>query len=284
MNKHVIVALLGFCCLAETATAASQEDWAGTFFTVGPDCYADGTVVRDGEYYALVWRNAAVPFAGFKEGTSLSAGAIVKDKTALLVDTDNAQLIRAWPWAEDGRLDDVAVTFPSAEYKTFASGVFSLYLLDTRRFAQPSCTYNADGSLASVTTNVVEGSGSVQGYVETAGYAYVANAKGVDVEGVSAGKPFLLSTIDNTVVPSPVITQMRVEGDYVILSVKATKPTIAYNAVGAETVSAVKAQSGTRAVSPVTGAATEVDEIELRVPRKPGATSEFFNIIRNPMN
>ena len=44
------------------------------FSTVGPDRYADGSVVVDGECYALVWSPAGKTFSGFNaDGTPVSS-------------------------------------------------------------------------------------------------------------------------------------------------------------------------------------------------------------------
>ena len=44
------------------------------------------------------------------------------------------------------------------------------------------------------------------------------------------------------------------------------------------------ANDNTRASSPVSGAAATGAVIELRVPRDPNATSQFFRVGRNPLN
>ena len=53
---------------------AGITDYVATFSTPGPDRYADGTVVADGECYALVWSPKGSTFAGFSaDGTTVSS-------------------------------------------------------------------------------------------------------------------------------------------------------------------------------------------------------------------
>ncbi len=48
-------------CLA--CVYGSMQDKLARFSTLGPDCYADGTIVRDGECYALVWSPTGTTFS-----------------------------------------------------------------------------------------------------------------------------------------------------------------------------------------------------------------------------
>ena len=52
MKKSVIAVFAG---LAATAAFAGMNNVLVSFSTVGPDCYADGATVLDGECSALVW-------------------------------------------------------------------------------------------------------------------------------------------------------------------------------------------------------------------------------------
>ena len=65
--------LLAFAVFPMIASA-SVQDKVARFSTPGPDCYADGTLVADGECYALVWSPKGATFAGFNaDGTAISA-------------------------------------------------------------------------------------------------------------------------------------------------------------------------------------------------------------------
>ncbi|MBQ8125761.1 MAG: hypothetical protein IJ173_07735, partial [Kiritimatiellae bacterium] len=67
MNKLLTAA----CALALSLAAfAAQNDALVTFSTKGPDCYADGTTVLDGECYALCWSKDFANFAIRADGTA----------------------------------------------------------------------------------------------------------------------------------------------------------------------------------------------------------------------
>ena len=62
-------------CMAAAAfsACAAVDDLVLTFSSAGPDTYADGTRVLDGECYALVW------LPDGSEGVSLAANGEVAD-------------------------------------------------------------------------------------------------------------------------------------------------------------------------------------------------------------
>ena len=128
--KTALRALVCAALLGGSAAAAVSED-AGIigFSTKGPDRYADGTIVLDGEVYALVWTRSGTAFAGFNvDGTP--------------VDRDNASVLYAAPLAKGGRCESIKfVVDPLILKGWLANGVLSLHLLDTRAWA-------ADGTAA----------------------------------------------------------------------------------------------------------------------------------------
>lgn len=240
-----------------------------SFFTVPEDHYADGAVVMDGEWYALTWQRRGWTFDGFTvDGTPVSP--------------ESCEVLWCRAAAKDGYLEERAFTFDERSHKSFEEGGrFALYLLDTRRFAAPTVSYDEAGNVASVTTNAtLAGSLSVQGFAEVAGFIA---SNGNPFGGTSAGKPFLLSTLDDEVVENPVVTGIRVEDDYVVLTVSSTADNVVYNAAAGETPEAAVASSGAAAQSPVSGTSAAGGTIELRIPRDRQATGRFFRVIRNPM-
>ena len=91
------------------------------FSTQGPDRYADGSVVIDGECYALVWSPAGKTFSGFNaDGTPVSA---------------NDCVVLAAPLALGGKCRDVFFQIPSAEYALLEGGEWAVCLVDTRNLA-----------------------------------------------------------------------------------------------------------------------------------------------------
>ena len=96
--------------------AAGADDVSLVFSTRGPDRYSDGSVVQDGECYALVWSADGV-FEGFDaSGAPLDADDVVVNVGAV---------------ARKGRCSasfDVAASVVDQ----LKDGYFSVYLLDTR--------------------------------------------------------------------------------------------------------------------------------------------------------
>lgn len=120
--------MAGFAGLLATATFAGMNDFVVTFGTVGPDTYADGSTVVDGESYALVWTPADSEFAGFNADGTAVAPSKVALKAAL---------------AKDGKCPTVCFYLTEEEKASYQGGTWGVYLLDTRTFAAA-----ADGSVA----------------------------------------------------------------------------------------------------------------------------------------
>lgn len=107
-------------CMIATASFAGYER-AISCSTTGPDCYKDGTQVRDGEVYALVWtKDGATEFKMDAAGNVVSEGS---------------KVIRMASLAKDGRCPPVLFVL-TGEDADLADGTFSLYLLDTRSKAE----------------------------------------------------------------------------------------------------------------------------------------------------
>ncbi|MBQ4198785.1 MAG: hypothetical protein II649_02765, partial [Kiritimatiellae bacterium] len=58
-----LMTMVGVAGFAFAATAGINDSLLG-FSTVGPDKYADGKTVMDGECYALVWTKDGATFGG----------------------------------------------------------------------------------------------------------------------------------------------------------------------------------------------------------------------------
>ena len=117
--RHLLamVVMLAFAVLPNVSLASNQDKVA-RFSTPGPDCYADGTLVVDGECYALVWSPKGSTFAGFSaDGTTVSSA----DRVVL-----------AAPLAVNGRCRDSLFQISAEEYAELAGGVWAVCLVDTR--------------------------------------------------------------------------------------------------------------------------------------------------------
>lgn len=268
--KSMFRCVCAICALAALSAAGAGEDATFfSFFTVPDDHYADGTVVKDGEWYALTWQRRGWTFDGFTvDGRPVSP--------------DSCEVVWCKAAAKDGYLEERSFTFDEREHRSFAEGGrFALYILDTRRFAAPTVSYDAAGDVAGVTTNAtLAGTLSVQGFAEVAGFIA---SNGTRFDGTSAGKPYLLSTLDGARVENPVVTGIRVEDDVVVLTVSSTTDAVVYNAAAGDTPEAAMVSSDATAQAPVSGASAEGGTIELRIPRDRQAAGQFFKVIRNPM-
>ncbi len=180
-----------FLFLAGAAFADSIEDSVIVFSTKGPDTYADGSRVLDGECYALVWTADGV-FEGFS-----ADGRLLDAKDRLLIVS---------PIAKNGRCPKVMFQIPAASAASY--GKYDVFLMDTR-------VSSASGAVAP--RGAAEG-----GMVLVNGYGRVP-------ADVALSKPS--PTVENAVVaknaaavPSgtrqPRIKSMRVEGNEVVLDVE----------------------------------------------------------------
>ena len=130
-------------------------------FSTTSDKYADGSTVKDGEWYALCW-SADESF----DGLNLDCTPKNPDEKVLILA----------PLAENGRCPSVVFQIDSKEAP--AGGNYFVYLLDTR---------NADGAVSGVKTvdgrrvpeNVVNGSAVAQSYA-------ASSADGVKIASAGA--------------------------------------------------------------------------------------------------
>ena len=92
MRVSAKISGMGMFLLGSVFAYGSMQDKLARFSTPGPDCYTDGTIVMDGECYALVWSPAGTTFSGFNaDGTAASS----RDRVVL-----------AGELAQDGRCPD----------------------------------------------------------------------------------------------------------------------------------------------------------------------------------
>ena len=116
-RRRVAAVSLAFAVFPMIASA-SVQDKVARFSTPGPDCYADGTLVADGECYALVWSPKGATFAGFNaDGTAISA---------------NDRVVFAAPLALEGKCRDSLFQIPADEYAELEGGEWAVCLVDTR--------------------------------------------------------------------------------------------------------------------------------------------------------
>ena len=247
-----LMTMIGAIGLAFAASAAI-DDALLAFSTVGPDKYADGTTVLDGECYALVWTKNGATFGG-----------IAADGTAV-AETDEIVLLA--PVAKGGRCPYVLFQIDSAKAEALADGTYGVYLLDTRVSAngmtKPAGIKNGKLSLVNGYGLATEATkvGKATGGITTAAEKETTGGQTV-AAGAAAPKG----------VPQPKITSIKVEGDYVKLTVQ-NLPGYMRVSSGAD-VSADDTQGVAQATDGLT------DEVILYAPKATGA-SGFFKVIRN---
>ena len=182
-----------------------------TFSTVGPDTYADGSTVLDGECYALVW-SADGEFDGIKaDATPVDA---------------NDKVVFVAPYAKDGKCQTVVFQIADG---FVSGGEFEVFLLDTRRYA--------DGGAVSVGKGA-DGKLVVNKAVAAASDVKVSRGGSVGAETTSEAS---VSATAPTSVPegatAPKIKSIGVEGDYVVVEVEDTNGYLNYALKGGATPS-----------------------------------------------
>ena len=244
MKKSLALAM---AALAAGVGFAAQNDALVSFSTPGPDRYADGSVVMDGECYALVFTPKGSEGAVFSADGSVSGGEIVL----------------AAPVAKNGRCPKVLFQVDAEKVETiYAKGSWGVYLLDTRSWGKDG-TPRVVGKAASLNAaDIVEGS------TVKLGVGSLASA------GVTAGATAATATAVPDGVAKPEITGIRVEGANVFVTVKGTVPCLQYDLSVGETPDDVS-EAGN---SPRSGADSVDEEVTFVVPAKSG--SAFFKVGR----
>lgn len=250
MKKKSIAFILSLGIAAVTF-ANSLGDARLSFSTKGPDRYADGSVVMDGECYALVWSKD-----GKFEGFSANGECIDPEDRIVLIA----------PIAKDGRCPPVLFQVPQAEAEELAGGQYAVYLLDTRVASgdavRPYGTVNGKLALmngyGAASANLAVGALNAKAAAETE-----KGSSGLVASSVSAAPAGC---------EQPRIKSMRIEGDNVFLTVENLKGFMRVRSGGDLTAS----DSATAAVE----TSGEGGEVTL-VTRKPESPSGFFKVIRN---
>lgn len=200
MNIKKIFALAAVSTMASFAFADAANTLI-TFSTPGPDTYADGTTVKDGEIYALVW-SADGNFNGF---TAEGEAADPADK-----------VIFKAPLAKNGHC---GLTLFQIDSKVAPQGgEYAVYLLDTR-----------------AGNGLVTGAAVAKTFGGTSGTANIAASKTevpVDAEGKSLVKTGSAALAGDVAAIAPVITGFKVEGATVKITVSNILPGLVYEVKG----------------------------------------------------
>ena len=203
MNKYIALICALFC----STLFAAQNDTLLTFSTPGPDKYADGSAVLNGESYAVVWTKDGATFGGLTaEGTVIS---------------ENDKLVFIAPIAKDARCPLSVLSISAEAMEQYKNGTFSLYLLDTRVKKSDGKT----GLAAKTEKGVPETVNSVGEAAADKGDGRIVAASGVKLGAVGV----------YTKIESPVITAMKIESATIRLEVKGMSDAASYFVVPGDT-------------------------------------------------
>ena len=200
--------------VAAASVMAAALAWADaanvlvTFSTKGPDRYADGRVVLDGERYALVW-TAGEAFGGFAaDGSALAP----EDKVLCVL-----------PRARGGRCPTTVFQVDSDVAPK--GGSYFVYMLDTR--------VTADRLSPTV---VISGSAEAMSFAPASALGNVAAVRSDrTVDGTGAAVPVVTDAnglADPGRLASPKIAAIRVEGAHVVITVDNLRPGLRYSVRG----------------------------------------------------
>ena len=247
MKKSVIAVIAG---LASAAAFAGMGNIVVSFSTIGPDKYADGTTVRDGEVYALVWTPSGSEFAG-----------INADGTA----AGDSQVVMKAAKAKDGRCPFIAFQIPEEDVEaTYKGGTWGVYMLDTRRYptvkdAEGNEVIDATGEPTVGDASIVNGYGVVKTF---AGSANASGSAAVNAATVST-VPDLGQDLK--------VTNISFDGDNVVLEVTGSLSCLRYGLKSGSDINALedgdKVQYG-----------KDNGKMTIVTPKKPG--TQFFKVNR----
>ena len=243
-------------CIAATFAASALFADAGntlvTFSTVG-DFYADGTPVKDGEWYALCWS----PNASFGGISNECEPVVAGDKIFLMA-----------PLAENGCCPTVVFQIDSKVAPT--DGNYFVYLFDTRGVdGKPS--KSVDGKPAIVSAAVAT-TAKAKGGDGTSASTTVTNAKLSETAG--GGVAWGESKIDESKIGQPDIKSFRVEGDKVVIKVSNMHSSVLYNVFSGATPDTVTSTTLSLPIS------AEKNNVEFYLDKDQG---KFFKVGRQPI-
>lgn len=219
-----------------------------SFSSVGPDKYADGTTVLDGEWYALVWSAD-----GNFEGINVDCTPVDANDKVVLV----ASL------AKGGRCPYTVFQIDSQSSDAKSTGVYAVYLLDTRNAEKTAVAANADGRPAEVNAAVIS----------TAYEAKAATSGGV-VSKADANGTWAESGVEVAEFKQPRISSFKVEGAVVKITVVDMMPGVKYNVKMGSEVGNLATYG---LVTPKTASDNGVDFTINK------SDAKFFKVVREPL-
>ena len=230
MKKTIAFLAAGLCA---GTLLAGMNNVVIQFSTVGPDKYADGTTVMDGECYALVWTPDGATFGGINsDGEAIGENdkgqkctVAVKATIAIGEKCPNVQF----------QIDE---TYADVNYP---GGTWGVYLLDTRKFATEEVTVTVDGKEVKQTKVKVDAVGNkvatgVGGTVS--GYGQVVANVGRSLSSAGA-KDGVVQSIPAGIQP-PTIKDFKVVNGMAYLYLKDTSSAVSYGVAAGQAPDTLK--------------------------------------------
>lgn len=212
MKKTIAFLAIGLCA---GTLLAGKNNVVIQFSTVGPDKYADGTTVMDGECYALVWTPAGSEFQGI-DADGKAAG-------------DSKVAVKA-PIAIGGKCPNVQFQIDETyANQNYPGGTWGVYLLDTRKFVTEEVPVKVDGREIMQTQVLLDANGKkvstgVGGSVS--GYGQVVANVGRTLSSAGA-KTGTVQNIPADIQP-PTIKDFKVVNGMAYLYLQNTAPSASY--------------------------------------------------------
>lgn len=245
--KHIaLAAMLASPC----AAFCGEDNYVLTFGTTGPDCYADGTQVADGECYALVWT---------KRGGTLD---ITVDGAAA---NDTCKVLGIFACAENHACPERFVQVSSGFFKANGEGAFSLVLLDTRK---------GDGTVSAKDGAFDKEAGRVNGYV-----AVSSASSQFSIAKVSSQATVSTPTAVPAEIENPVITGYEIRDGKAYITVSGTSRKLDYGVAVGDTAAAARQNEASAGVK----AGKDGEAIELTVELPADKPVGFFKVGRAPL-
>ena len=240
MTMKKTIAIIG--CALGLSAFAGMNNVRIMFSTPGPDKYADGSEVKAGERYALVWKASAD-----------AAFSIAADGTA-----SGGRIILAYGTKADGRCTPVLFQVDEGwlAENGLSGGVWAVYLLDTRLASGGYAPLNAAGL-----PTVVNASG-------VAADAMLAQSSSTSASVGSVGPTDVPAGVTN-----PVVESIEVKGAFVEVTVGGTFPCLKYTLASGDEPDDLAADSEATAAN-----GDNAGTITLIAPKKDGGA--FYQVIR----
>ena len=220
---------LVFAVLLAGVLVAGKNNVVIQFSTGGPDKYAVGTTVMDGECYALVWTPTGSEFQGIDADGEAAGDSKVAVKAPIAIGgkCPNVQF----------QIDEIYAN------ENYPNGTWGVYLLDTRKFATEEVTVTVDGKEVKQTKVLLDANGKkiatgVDSKGTVAGYGQVVSNVGRSLSPAGA-KAGTVQSIPAGIQP-PTIKDFKVVNGMAYLYLKNTSSAVSYGVAAGQAPGTLK--------------------------------------------